>query len=54
MNNKDLLQAGYRYALSLTQHRSDAEDLIQDAWVKLMRSYGAVNSKSLFYTTVRT
>ena len=54
MNNKDLLQAGYRYALSLIHHRSDAEDLVQEAWVKLMGTYGLVTSKSLFFTAIRT
>ncbi len=31
MNDKDLLQAGYRYALSLRASTSDAEDVVQEA-----------------------
>ena len=28
-----LVQAGYRYALALTHHHYDAEDLVQQAWL---------------------
>ena len=31
----ELVQAGYRYALALTHHHYDAEDLVQQAWLKL-------------------
>lgn len=48
-----LLQAGYRYALSLTHHRQNAEDLIQDAWLKLCRRYGGVGSQAALFTTIR-
>ncbi len=53
MNHKDLLQAGFRYAYSLTHHNSDAEDLVQAAWVKLLSSYGSVGNKSLLFTCIR-
>lgn len=49
----ELLQSGYRYALALTHHRHDAEDLAQEAWMKLSRSYGHVNSRAAIYTTIR-
>ncbi|MEO6005066.1 MAG: RNA polymerase sigma factor [Opitutus sp.] len=49
----DLLQAGFRYALSLTHHRQNAEDLIQEAWLKLCRRYGGVGSQAALFTTVR-
>lgn len=31
-----LLQQGYRYALALTHNPSQAEDLVQDAWLRLI------------------
>ncbi|MFV2056146.1 MAG: RNA polymerase sigma factor [Thiohalomonadales bacterium] len=53
MNCKDLLQHGYRYAYSLTHTAHDAEDLVQEAWVKLMSARGHVDSKSLLFVTIR-
>lgn len=47
------MQAGYRYALSLTHNRQDAEDLVQEAWMKLTRRYGSVRNRSMLYTTIR-
>lgn len=47
------LQSGFRYALALTHHAADAEDLVQEAWLKLCRSYGGVASNALLFTTVR-
>jgi RNA polymerase sigma-70 factor (ECF subfamily) len=47
------LQSGFRYALALTHHAADAEDLVQEAWLKLCRSYGRVESNALLFTTVR-
>lgn len=49
----DLLQAGYRFAYSLTHQHHDAEDCVQDAWLRLCRAYGGVESRSLLFTTVR-
>jgi len=47
------LQCGFRYALALTHHAADAEDLVQEAWLKLCRSYGGVASNALLFTAVR-
>ncbi len=47
------MQAGYRYALSLTHNRHDAEDLVQQAWLKLTRRYGRVKNRSMLFTTIR-
>lgn len=47
------VQAGYRYALSLTHNHQDAEDLVQEAWMKLTRRYGRVANRSMLYTTIR-
>src|SRR5271156_4822901 len=49
----ELLQAGYRYALALTHHPEDAEDLAQEAWLNLSRRYGRVESRAILFTTVR-
>jgi RNA polymerase sigma-70 factor (ECF subfamily) len=49
----ELLQSGYRYALSLTHHRADAEDLTHEAWLKLCERYGRASSRAALYTTIR-
>ena len=49
----ELLQSGYRYALSLTHHRQDAEDLAHEAWLGLCRRYGGVMSRAALYTAIR-
>ena len=53
MKEKKLLQAGYRYALSLAHDREEAEDLIQEAWYKIYRNKGKVNDKRLLFVAVR-
>lgn len=50
---RSLIQAGYRYALSLTHHHYDAEDLVQQAWLKLTNRYGSVSNKAVLYSTIR-
>lgn len=49
----ELLQSGYRYALSLTHRTHDAEDLAQEAWLNLSRRYGTVSSRAALYTAIR-
>ncbi len=49
----ELLQSGYRYALSLTHQRPDAEDLVHEAWVNLSRRYGGVTARAALYTAIR-
>ncbi len=53
MNDRDLLQAGYRYALSLRASAPDAEDLVQEAWYRLYRYNGRVGGKALLFTAIR-
>lgn len=48
-----LLQSGYRYALSLTHHAHDAEDLVQESWLNLCRRYGSVPSRAALFTAIR-
>jgi RNA polymerase sigma-70 factor, ECF subfamily len=38
---EELLQRGYRYAMSLTHDQASAEDLVQDAWLAVLRAGGA-------------
>jgi len=53
MDERDLLRAGFRFALSLRAGHEDAEDLVQEAWYRLHRHDGRVGSKSLLFTTIR-
>ncbi len=53
MNERDLLQAGFRYALSLCHSRHDAEDFVQEAWLRLGRKTGSVRDKPLLFTAIR-
>ncbi len=50
---EEWVQAGYRYAFSLAHNRHDAEDLVQEAWLKLTRRYGHVKNRSMLFTTIR-
>ncbi len=49
----DLLNAGFRYAYSLSGNQQDAEDLVHDAWIRLDRRYGRVSEKPLLFRTIR-
>src|SRR5713101_1974455 len=44
----ELLQRGYRYAVSLTHDPTRAEDLLHDAWVAVLRAGGARTVGYLF------
>jgi len=50
---EELVQAGYRYALSLTHHHYDAQDLVQQAWMRCFNRYGEIRNRSMLYTTIR-
>ena len=45
---EELLHSGYRYALSLTHHKANAEDVLQDAWVAILQAGGPHNKPYLF------
>ena len=53
MSESELAQAGYRYALSIARHQHDAEDLVQQAWLKLQRAYGGVEGTPVLFRTIR-
>lgn len=46
----ELLQRGYRFALSLTHHAARAEDLVQDAWLSVLKARGPRTPEYLFAT----
>ncbi len=48
----DLVQRGYRFALALTHDQTQAEDLVQDAWLGVLRVGGSWSAPYLF-TTIR-
>lgn len=48
-----MVQEGYRYALALTHNREDAEDLVQDAWLKLRGKEDSLPDKPLLFITIR-
>jgi len=53
LTDDELLQAGFRYAHSLSHNSQDSEDLVQEAWVCLWRKYGRVESRAVLFTAVR-
>jgi RNA polymerase sigma factor (sigma-70 family) len=53
LGEAELLQSGYRYALALSHHRQDAEDLTHQAWANLCRRYGGVSSRAALFTAIR-
>jgi RNA polymerase sigma-70 factor (ECF subfamily) len=52
-DEEELLQFGFRFALSLTHHAHDAEDLTQQSWLNLARRHGRVRDKGLLFRTIR-
>jgi RNA polymerase sigma-70 factor (ECF subfamily) len=53
MDERDLLNAGFRYALSLVRAEPDAEDLVQESWLRLYKKRGRRINKSLLFRTIR-
>lgn len=49
----ELIQRGYRYALSLCADDAQAEDLVHDAWLRLQPSRGSRPEIGLLIRTVR-
>lgn len=48
-----LLHSGYRYALSLTHDKACAEDIVQDAWLAVLKAKGP-HSRPYFFSAVRS
>lgn len=49
---EELLQRGFRYALSLTHDEDRAADLLQDAWISMLRR-GAPRHVGYLFATLR-
>ncbi len=52
-NLEELLHSGYRYALSLTHDKARAEDVIQDAWLAVLKAKGP-HSRPYLFSAVRS
>lgn len=52
-SDAELVQSAFRYALALSHHAEDAEDLVQEAWMNLCRTYGGVESRPVLFAAVR-
>lgn len=50
---EELLQAGYRYALSLRCKPEDARELVHDAWIRLSAQLVPLINKPRLFRTVR-
>ena len=46
----DLVQRGYRFAFSLTHNQTAAEDLVQDAWLAILKAEGPWTTSYLLKT----
>lgn len=49
----ELLQCGYRFALSLTHDEARAADLVQDAWTSVLQAKGPW-SRAYLFATIRS
>lgn len=49
----ETLNACYRYALALTGSTQDAEDLVQEGWLKLSGRFGNKPDRPLLFRTIR-
>jgi len=49
----ELLQQGFRYALSFTHERASAEDILQDAWLSVLNAKGPIE-KAYLFTSIRS
>ncbi len=49
----ELVQVGYRFALSLANDRHDAEDLVQQACLRVIGKQGSLSSRGYLLTTIR-
>jgi RNA polymerase sigma-70 factor (ECF subfamily) len=52
-SEKAMVQAGYRFALSLAGDRHEAEDLVQQACLRVLSKKGRLGSRSYLLTAIR-
>ena len=48
-----LLNQGYRYAIALTHDRTNAEDLLQSAWLSVIKA-GGIREKAYLFSAIRS
>lgn len=51
--DEEMVQAGYRFALSLAGDRHAAEDLVQQACLRVLHKKGRLDSRSYLLTAIR-
>ena len=52
-DRRDIVRAGYRYAYSLAHHPQDAEDLMQQACLRVYQSKGDLQDLRYLFVTIR-
>ncbi len=52
-DERELMQAGYRFALSLSHDAHEAEDLVQQACFRVISKKGRLASRAYLLTTIR-
>ena len=50
---RELIQAGYRFALSLTQHHEEAEDIVQQSCFGVIARKGRLHSRAYLFQAIR-
>lgn len=50
---REILNSGFRYACTLTGSPQDAEDLVQESWLKLLSAYADSPSRALLFRAIR-
>ena len=51
--DSELLNAGYRYAFALTMNRQDAEDILHDAWIRLVTRYQKSPDQPVLFRAIK-
>ena len=52
-DERDLILAGFKYAFSLTHRWHDAEDVLQQACLQVLRKKDFINDKAYLFVTIR-
>ncbi len=52
-SDQQLIQDAISFARSLTENIHDAEDLAQQAWLKLSRKYGYIANRRILFVSIR-
>ncbi len=52
-SDKNLIKDAISYARSLTSNLHDAEDLAQQAWLKVFNKYGQIENRRILYVAIR-